>query len=136
MNLKEYRQSLQSNSDYVKAERELKLQFELANAVLRARLEKGWSQAELAEAVGTKQANISRIETGLANPTLAIIQKIGQVLDISIRFSQVQPSPTVTVTSSPKDKTTAILVPNWPGGGRGPHYEIKSQDTSLTEGNF
>jgi ribosome-binding protein aMBF1 (putative translation factor) len=136
MKLSEYRQNLLANSDFVKSEQELQLQFEFANAVLRARLKKGWSQANLAEATGTKQANISRIESGLANPTLALIQKIVRALEIRVDFSQTHRTPTVTTTSMPLNSTTAIHVPNWPGADCGPHYETKSQKPPFIEGNF
>jgi transcriptional regulator with XRE-family HTH domain len=58
--------------------------------VLRARLEKGWTQTELARRVGTKQANISRIEAGLANPTLELVQKVCKALEIQPEFQQKQ----------------------------------------------
>jgi ribosome-binding protein aMBF1 (putative translation factor) len=87
MILAEYRQKIHENSEYMGAVNELQLQFDLANAVLRARLKKGWSQADLAEAIGTKQANISRIEAGLANPTIALVQKLVRVLSLEIIIS-------------------------------------------------
>jgi len=75
---------LHQDSEYNQAMEELKLHFAVANAVLRARLQKGWSQAELADAIGTKQANISRIEAGLANPSLSFLQRLFQVLDLDL----------------------------------------------------
>jgi ribosome-binding protein aMBF1 (putative translation factor) len=86
MKLSEFRQSYQQNPEYIEASKELKLHFELANAILRARLKKGWSLSELAEAIGTKQANISRIEAGLANPTLTMVQKLLTVLELKIEI--------------------------------------------------
>ena len=69
-----------------KATEELKYQFAFGNAVLEARLKKGWSQTELARQAGTKQANISRIEAGLGNPTLDLIKKICDTLDLELIF--------------------------------------------------
>lgn len=47
----------------------------LRNHLKEARLEKGWSQADLAEWVGVSRQTISSIETGQFNPTakLALI---------------------------------------------------------------
>lgn len=87
MNLKELRTNLLESMEYSEALIELKLQFDLANAVLRARINKGLSQEQLAEKIGTKQANISKIEAGLANPTLNVIQKLSRVLDINLSFT-------------------------------------------------
>ena len=61
MKLSELDQKLQQNPEYIQAMDELALHFELADAVLRARLRKGWTQTDLAKAVGTKQTNISNI---------------------------------------------------------------------------
>jgi ribosome-binding protein aMBF1 (putative translation factor) len=55
--------------------------------VLYARMAKGWSQSELARRVETKQANISRIEASLANPTFDLIRRLCDVLEIEVTFS-------------------------------------------------
>jgi transcriptional regulator with XRE-family HTH domain len=86
MNYTEYREKLRHNAEYQKAAEELKYQFTFGNAVLEARLKKGWSQTELARQAGTKQANISRIEAGLGNPTLDLIKKICDALDLELTF--------------------------------------------------
>jgi len=87
MKLNEYRHQLEKSEEYQKAKEDLQLHFALADAVLDARMNKGWTQEELAEAIGTKQANISRIESGLANPTLEFIHKLAKALDLNIYFS-------------------------------------------------
>ena len=87
MKLSEYRQQLEESKEYNDAQEKLKIKFALADAVLEARINKGWTQKELARAIGTKQANISRIESGLANPTLEFISRLTAVLDFEIEFS-------------------------------------------------
>ena len=87
MKLSEYKEKLKADREYQDALNELEYQFLFGNAVLRARLNKGWTQKELAKRVGTKQANISRIEGGLANPTLELIQKVSKALDLRISFT-------------------------------------------------
>jgi transcriptional regulator with XRE-family HTH domain len=93
MNFKEYRKKLQQDPEYIAAEKELKPLLDLADRVLDLRLEKGWSQAELAQRVGTKQANISRIESGLANPTVKFLQKLAQAfgVELEVRLGLEQP---------------------------------------------
>lgn len=51
-----------------------------ARAVMRARLEAGMSQAELAKKVGTGQAVISRIENGSVSPTLDMFTRLARGL--------------------------------------------------------
>ncbi len=87
MKLEEFRNQAEKSKEYIKAKKELRLNFALADAVLEARMNKGWTQKELAKAIGTKQANISRIESGLANPTLEFLSRLTVVLDFDIEFS-------------------------------------------------
>jgi transcriptional regulator with XRE-family HTH domain len=87
MKYSEYQKKLKENQEFVEASEELKLHFGLADAVLKARMAKGLTQAQVAEAVGTKQANISRIEAGLGNPTLALVQKLTALLEIEVQFA-------------------------------------------------
>lgn len=88
MKLREYRKRLEQNPDYVAAKRDLEPFLDIADDVLALRLEKGWSQTELARRASTRQANISRIESGLANPTIGFLQKLAKALntELSIRL--------------------------------------------------
>ena len=126
MKLQEFRRQLEENPEYLKAAEELHLQLLLADAVLKGRLSKGWSQTQLAEAVGTKQANISRIEAGLANPTLSLIHKILQALDLDLKIQPAALKPEYTSNSVP-NTDGAIQVNNWPQvSGRATSYTVES----------
>jgi len=86
MKYSDYRNELSNNSEFQQTVEQLKYQFALGDAVLEARLKKGWSQTELARRAGTKQANISRIEVGMGNPTLDLIKRVCDTLDLEIHF--------------------------------------------------
>jgi len=138
MKISEYRQHLQENPEFIKAEEELQLQLELANCVLRARLKKGWSQTDLANAIGTKQANISRIEAGLANPTINLIQKLIKALDIEIKISNTEHESIQKGFSGNSEymhTQNAYKVQNWPNSNCKASYEIKTE-ASIEEGVF
>jgi ribosome-binding protein aMBF1 (putative translation factor) len=111
MKYTDYLKEIGSDAEYRDAKEALKVHFALGDAVLRARLSRNWTQEELAEQVGTKQANISRIEAGLGNPTLKLIQKIIQVLDLEVYFAT---TPSSTFSKTISDEKTAIPVDNWP----------------------
>ncbi|NUR69213.1 MAG: helix-turn-helix transcriptional regulator, partial [Hamadaea sp.] len=49
-----------------------------------ARRHRGWSQARLAEALGTSQSAINRIEQGNQNLSLDTLSRISEVLDSEI----------------------------------------------------
>ena len=95
MKLSEYRAQLEKSKEYMDAKKKLHIKFLLANAVLEARIRKGWSQKELSKAVGTRKANISKIESGLANPTLEFIGKLSNVLDLKIEFEFIEFEPNI-----------------------------------------
>ena len=84
MKYSDYHKKLEGDQEYLQAQEELRFAFNFGDAVLRARLEQGWSQSELARRVGTRQANISRIESGVANPTMRLMQAICQTLDLDL----------------------------------------------------
>ena len=57
---------------------------ELGLRMLQRRVELGWSQRELASRMDTSQSHIFLIESGEGNPTLETLQKLADVLGISI----------------------------------------------------
>ena len=59
-------------------------QVRIGHAVERARLERGWTQAELAEKVGSSQSAIHRIEKGQQNVSLDMIKRLSKVLERQI----------------------------------------------------
>ena len=61
-------------------------QYELIAQIVKARKEIGLTQQELAERIGTKQSNISRLESGEYNPSLDFIIKTAQGLGKEIHF--------------------------------------------------
>jgi transcriptional regulator with XRE-family HTH domain len=56
----------------------------LARNLRRLRLERGWSQDELAAEARTRQALVSAIEIGAANPTLASLEKLAATLEVTL----------------------------------------------------
>lgn len=59
---------------------------EFGNRLKEARLNKGLSQEELADAMNLSQASISQFEKGLRLPTPANISKFAEVLDVPREF--------------------------------------------------
>ena len=126
MKLEEYRRQLARDPAYQAAEAELRPLLDLANDILALRLEHEWSQAELAERIGTAQANISRLESGLANPTMKLLKKVSNALgaELTIHLSPII-HPAYYATDSHQEQTAtevtqdSILVPNWPIGALG-----------------
>jgi len=80
----EYRKKREMTPEYQAVVQDMQALFDLADQMLALRLARGWSQAELARRVGTRQANISRLEAGLGNPTLNLLKRLAKAFDVQL----------------------------------------------------
>lgn len=62
----------------------LEAEFQAAGEVIRLRLQRGWSQRELAERVGTRQSGISRLERATVKPSLAFLERVAAALNARV----------------------------------------------------
>jgi DNA-binding XRE family transcriptional regulator len=60
--------------------------IDLVLQIIRLRQERGMTQADLAKAIGTRQANVSRLESGDTNLTLGTLEKVARVLGANLRI--------------------------------------------------
>jgi len=65
--------------------------------IARLRIQRGLTQAQLAELVGTQQPSIARLENGSSIPSLSFLQKIAAVLNARIE---------VRLVAEPQDEYT------------------------------
>ena len=75
------------NKELAKAYKESEPEFELAKMVIAKRLEKEMTQSQLARKIGTKQAAISRLESGEYNPSFLFLRKVARALDAELKVS-------------------------------------------------
>ena len=62
-------------------------EFEIARAIIRARVARGLTQAQLAERVGTSQSFIAKLESGGTLPSTRTLLKIAEVTGTRPRFA-------------------------------------------------
>jgi DNA-binding XRE family transcriptional regulator len=55
-------------------------EYQMLRELIRARVDKNLTQEQLAELVGTKQTNISRLESGRYNPSLKMLKKVAEAV--------------------------------------------------------
>ncbi|MFD9941386.1 helix-turn-helix domain-containing protein [Nonomuraea sp. NPDC059023] len=67
-----------------------RLRFELGEAVRQRREELGLTQAELAERAGLKQPAVARFEAGGTMPTIPMLERLAQALEVRLNV-QFQP---------------------------------------------
>jgi len=91
MKIKEYtlqdhiRDSLK-NPAFKKAWEESEAEYQVSRALIAARIKDKLSQGELAKKAHTTQAVISRLENMTANPSIGLLQKIAQALNVKLKI--------------------------------------------------
>ena len=95
MNWREHKKQLMKDPEFRKEYEALEPEYRLASDLIRLRLAKGLTQAQLAALLNTKQESIARLESGSSLPSLSTVRRVADALDaeleINIRPKQ-QPS--------------------------------------------
>ncbi len=76
------------------------INLQISKDVKLARVQKGLTQKELADRVGTKQTSISRLESGRLSPSISFLSQIATALDTELI------SPTFASTQKSKKNTS------------------------------
>ena len=64
----------------------LEPEFAIVRAIVEARAKKNISQEELAKRMGTGQAVISRLESANASPSLSLIKRLAEALNLKVEL--------------------------------------------------
>jgi transcriptional regulator with XRE-family HTH domain len=83
------------NPGFRKAYDDLEEEYELAKQIIRFRIDRNLSQAQLAKLVGTSQPAIARLESGNhTNLTLGFLSRLAKALDLraELRFLPLKPA--------------------------------------------
>ena len=88
MNWKEAKKIINKDPEVLKELKNLEPEYQIIRQLISLRIEKKLTQKDFAELIGDSQPNISRLESGNYNPTLAKLKKIADCLDrkLEIRF--------------------------------------------------
>lgn len=85
MDFKTHKKELLKNPEFRKIYEETELEFQIAKAIIDARINKGLSQKDLAERLHTKQSVISRVENAKTTPSLSFLKRLAEVLNVSLQ---------------------------------------------------
>jgi len=86
-NYKQFKTKLLKNKEIKKAYENLGPEFALIEMIIKRRIEKGLTQRELAQKIGTRQSSVSRLESGKYNPSLYFLQKVADALNARLKIS-------------------------------------------------
>lgn len=78
---------LLKDPEVFKEYKELEPEYEIIRQVIAARIDQELTQAQLAARIGTRQSNISRLESGEYNPSLEFLKKVARGLGKELHIS-------------------------------------------------
>ena len=76
---------LMKNPAFRKEYEATRVEFEIARAVIRARIERGLTQKQLAEKLKTRQSVISRLEGMNTTPSITFLKRLAAALNVSLQ---------------------------------------------------
>ena len=106
--LQDLKQELSKNPRFVDEYEALEPEYQIARQLIALRLKRGLSQAELAKRAGTKQASVSRVETGATVPTLPLLKRLAKALGARLEIRLVPDEKMFSTRESP---STSSLSP-------------------------
>ncbi|HCC36257.1 MAG TPA: transcriptional regulator [Treponema sp.] len=80
MNWSKAKSIIRENTEVQNALKANEAEYKIIEEIIMARKENNLTQKDLAELIGTKQSNISRLESGNYNPSLDFLTKIAQAV--------------------------------------------------------
>ena len=80
MEWKKAKEVILKNKDVQNEYELIEAEYKIIEEIIMARREKNLTQKGLADLVGTKQSNISRLESGTYNPSMDFLQKIASAM--------------------------------------------------------
>ncbi len=79
-----HKKELLKDPKFKEALKETELEYQIARALIKARLEKGLTQATLAKKLHTTQSVVSRVESGSVLPSLSFLKRLATALNTSL----------------------------------------------------
>ncbi|OGZ23099.1 MAG: transcriptional regulator [Candidatus Nealsonbacteria bacterium RIFCSPLOWO2_01_FULL_41_9] len=85
-NYKQFKTKLLKDRKILKAYEDIGPEFNLVRMIIQNRIKRGLTQKELARKIGTKQSAISRLESGVSNPTISVLRRVAEAMDARIEI--------------------------------------------------
>ena len=83
---KEYNNKCLEDSNFKKEYDDLEPEYDIINAMIKVRKERGLTQKQLSKLTGIIQADISRIENGTRNPSLEMIKRLATGMGMRLKL--------------------------------------------------
>ena len=84
--LQKLKSELMQDPEFKKEYEAIQPEMDITRAILDARIQAGLTQSQLSERSGISQADISRLENGTRNPSLALLKRLAEAMDSTLRI--------------------------------------------------
>ena len=84
--LDDMKKDLMKNPEFVKEYEAIQPEMDIIRAMIDARMAQHLTQKELAERTGINQADISKLENGTRNPTINLLKRLAEGMDMTLRL--------------------------------------------------
>ena len=84
--LQELTNEVMQDPEFKKEYEAIQPEMDITRAILDARIQAGLTQSQLSERSGISQADISRLENGTRNPSLALLKRLAEAMDSTLRI--------------------------------------------------
>ena len=84
--LKQFKEEQLQNPEIAKAYQEIQPELDVIRAIVNARTSQNMTQKELAERTGINQADISKLENGTRNPSINLLKRLADGMDMMLKI--------------------------------------------------
>ena len=84
--LDDMKKDLMKNPEFVKEYEAIQPEMDIIRAMIDARTAQHLTQKELAERTGINQADISKLESGTRNPTINLLKRLAEGMDMTLKI--------------------------------------------------
>ena len=84
--LNEFLNEQLENPEFKKEYENIQPEMDIIGAIVDARVSQNLTQRELAERTGINQADISKLENGTRNPSLRLLQRLADGMDMVLKI--------------------------------------------------
>lgn len=84
--LNDYFSEQMQNEEFRREYEEQKPEFDIIRALVDARISQNLTQKELAEKTGIHQADISKLENGTRNPSIKLLKRLAEGMDMMLKI--------------------------------------------------
>jgi len=85
--LEQYKKEQLKDPEFARAYEEIQPEMNMIKAIIEARIRKNMTQEELSKKTGIAQSEISKLENGTRNPSIRLLQRLAEGMDMVLNIS-------------------------------------------------